>query len=84
MFVTKLNTTGSALSTRRSSAARESTTASRYVDNSGNAYVLGSTSSTDFPITAGAFDTTASGALRRNTDEAEPGRLGADLLHLLR
>ena len=46
--------------TPRSSAARRSTTASSVtVDGGGNAYVLGFSSSTDFPTTPGAFDTTA-------------------------
>ncbi len=63
MFVTKLNTTGSALvySTFLGGAAVDN--GGRVtVDGGGNAYVLGFTSSTDFPTTAGAFDTTANGA----------------------
>ena len=63
MFVTKLNTTGSALvySTFLGGAAVDN--GGRVtVDSGGNAYVLGFTSSTDFPTTAGAFDTTANGA----------------------
>jgi len=31
------------------------------VDNAGNAYIAGETLSTNFPITAGAFDTTYNG-----------------------
>ncbi len=63
MFVTKLNTTGSALvySTFIGGAAVDN--GGRLAINSGgNAYVLGSTSSPDFPTTPGAFDTTRNGA----------------------
>jgi Beta-propeller repeat len=62
-FVTKLNAGGSALlySTYLGGAAVEF--GSRVaVDAGGNAYVMGPTSSADFPTTAGAFDTTANGA----------------------
>ncbi len=45
---------------------------------------MGFTSSTDFPTTPGAFDTHAERRLRRDADEAEPGRLGARVLHLSR
>ncbi len=61
MFVTKLNTTGSALVySTFIGGARVDNGGRLTVDNGGSAYVLGSTSSTDFPTTAGAFDTTAS------------------------
>jgi hypothetical protein len=62
MFVTKLNTTGSALvySTFLGGAAVDNGGRLK-VDSGGNAYVLGFTSSTDFPTTTGAFDTTANG-----------------------
>src|SRR5205085_4579760 len=32
------------------------------VDASGNAYIAGTTSATDFPVTAGAYDTTENGS----------------------
>jgi hypothetical protein len=62
-FVTKLNAAGSALvySTYLGGAAQEFP-ARIAVDAGGNAYVTGSTSSADFPASAGAFDTTANGA----------------------
>jgi len=62
-FVTKLNAAGSALvySTYLGGTAVEF--ASRVaVDAALNVYVMGSTSSADFPTTPGAFDTTANGA----------------------
>jgi hypothetical protein len=55
-FVTKLNTSGSALvySTYLGGNAADSLNAIA-VDSNGNAYATGSTTSPDFPITAGAF-----------------------------
>jgi hypothetical protein len=61
-FVTKLNATGSALVYSTYLGASGIEYASRIaVDAGGNAYVAGSTSSPDFPTTAGAFDPTANG-----------------------
>ena len=61
-FVTKLNASGSALvySTYLGGSAVEYPTRIK-VDAGGNAFVTGTTSSPDFPTTAGAFDTTANG-----------------------
>src|SRR5207248_706524 len=63
-FVTKLNSTGSALvySTYLGGSSNEY---GHYigVDASGNAYVTGVTSSTDFPTTLGAFQTTYGGGI---------------------
>ncbi len=61
-FVTKLNSTGSALlySTYLSGDHRDRGTGIA-VDSSGNAYVSGETQSPDFPTTSGAFDTTQNG-----------------------
>jgi Beta-propeller repeat len=63
VFVTKLNATGSALtySTYLGGSGGENFLFGRAalaIDSGGNAYVTGSTSSTDFPTTSGAFDTT--------------------------
>jgi Tol biopolymer transport system component len=60
--VTKLNPAGSALvySTYLGGTLSDQTTDIK-IDAAGNAYVLGVTVSTDFPTTAGAFDTTSDG-----------------------
>lgn len=57
-FVTKLNASGSALvySTYLSGNAGESVSAIA-LDANGNAYATGNTGSSDFPVTAGAFQT---------------------------
>ncbi|HET6172388.1 MAG TPA: SBBP repeat-containing protein [Gaiellales bacterium] len=62
MFVTKLNPTGTALAYSTFLGGSGVDDGQRIaVDAGGNAYALGFTSSTDFPVTAGAFDTTANG-----------------------
>src|SRR4030095_13427039 len=62
-FVTKLNATGSALvySTYLGGTAVEFPSRVA-VDGGGNLFITGSTSSTNFPTTAGAFDKTHNGA----------------------
>ena len=63
MFVTKLNATGSALTySTYLGGTQVDNGSSIKVDAAGNAYALGFSSSTDFPTTPGAFDTTANGA----------------------
>ncbi|NUR78493.1 MAG: hypothetical protein HOQ28_19680 [Thermoleophilia bacterium] len=62
MFVTKVNATGSALAYSTYLGGAQVDNGERVaVDSGGNAYVLGFTSSLDFPTTPGAFDTTANG-----------------------
>ncbi|MBB3128651.1 putative repeat protein (TIGR01451 family) [Paenibacillus rhizosphaerae] len=63
-FVTKLNADGSALvySTYLGGSSGDVGNAI-IVDGTGNAYVTGSTASTNFPTTSGAFQTTGGGAL---------------------
>jgi hypothetical protein len=63
-FVTKLNTSGTALiySTYLGGSSRENfVRGGVVVDSAGNAYVTGDTSSTDFPTTPGAFQGTNGG-----------------------
>jgi len=64
-FVTKLNSTGSALvySTYLGGTGQDHGQ-SIAVDSSGNAYVTGVTESTNFPTTPGAFQTTIGGSLQ--------------------
>src|SRR5208337_3331284 len=87
-FVTKLNPAGSGLvysTYLGGSYADEGLVIA--VDSSGNAYVTGDTGSSDFPTTAGAFQTTFGGGppppqqpLRRLRYQAESQRPGPRLL----
>jgi hypothetical protein len=62
MFVTKLNPTGTSLVYSSFLGGAAVDNGERVaLDSGGNAYLLGFSSSTDFPTTAGAFDTTANG-----------------------
>lgn len=61
-FVTKINSTGSALVYSTFIGGSDLDGASAIaLDAAGNAYVTGTTSSTDFPTTVGAFDNTHNG-----------------------
>jgi hypothetical protein len=63
-FVTKLNATGSALLYSTYLGGSDGDGGSGIaVDSAGNAYVSGSTFSSDFPTTAGAFQTTLNGVI---------------------
>jgi hypothetical protein len=86
-FVSKLNPTGSALiySTYLGGGHDESGQWLA-ITNTGDVYVTGSTSSSDFPTTAGAFQTTKAGAtgsfdafVTRITPTSGPGTPGASL-----
>jgi uncharacterized protein (TIGR03437 family) len=59
-FVTKINPTGTALvySTLIAGSGNDYINGLR-IDSAGNAYIIGRTTSTDFPVTTGAFQTTA-------------------------
>jgi len=76
-FVTKLNPAGSALvySTYLGGSDREGGS-SIAVDAAGNAFVTGSTTSSDFPTTVTSFQTTFGGGTR----EAFSGRTGGDAI----
>ena len=73
MFVTKLNATGSALTySTYLGGTQVDNGSSIKVDASGNAYALGFSSSTDFPTTPGAFDTSANGAFDATLTKLNP------------
>ncbi|MEY2458982.1 MAG: hypothetical protein QOG30_812, partial [Acidimicrobiaceae bacterium] len=73
MFVTKLNATGSALTYSTFLGGTQVDNGSSIkVDASGNAYALGFSSSTDFPTTPGAFDTSANGAFDVTLTKLDP------------
>jgi hypothetical protein len=80
VFVTKLNPAGSALvySTALGGSAGEGANAVN-VDAAGNAWVTGNTSSADFPITAGAFDSSLNGVADVFVSELNPA--GSALLY---
>ncbi len=61
-FVTKLDPTGSALVYSTYLGGGGDMGAGIALDSSGNAYVTGTTGSADFPVTAGAYQTTLGGA----------------------
>jgi hypothetical protein len=80
MFVTKVNTTGTALAYSTYLGGTQVDDGQRVaVDSAGNAYALGFSSSTDFPTTAGAFDTTANGGFDVTVTKLNPA--GSALLY---
>jgi hypothetical protein len=82
VFVTKLNTTGSALVYSTYVGGRGSQSGFGIaVDSAGNAFVTGRTSSTDFPTTLGAFDTTRDGSDAFVTKLTPAGAGAADLVY---
>ena len=84
-FVTELNPTGSGLvySTYLGGSGDDYGNGIA-VDTSGNAYVTGYTVSSDFPTTAGAFQTTLDGGGDAFVTELNPTGSGLRLLHLSR
>jgi hypothetical protein len=72
-FVTKLDPAGSALAySTYLGGSTDGQAISIAVDGAGNAYVTGLTSSTDFPTTAGAFQTTRAGGTDAFVTELNP------------
>ena len=81
-FVTKLDATGSTLG--YSTFLEGSNTDQGHaitIDSSGNAYVVGRTNSSDFPITPGAVDTTFGGGATNDVFVSELGAAGTQLLY---
>ncbi len=83
-FVTKINPTGSALvySTYLGSDQESYTQGIGIaVDSSGNAYVTGPTTSTNFPVTPGAFQTTCGGSCWGNAFVTKFNPTGSALVY---
>jgi uncharacterized protein (TIGR03437 family) len=81
-FVTKLNPAGSALVYSTYLGGSGSDAASGLaVDGSGIAYIAGAASSTDFPVTQGALQTTNHSAAGGNAFLAEFNRAGSALVY---
>src|SRR4051812_24634424 len=73
IFVTKLNASGSTLAYSTFIGGTQVDNAERVaVDSSGNAYVLGFSSSLDFPTTAGAFNRTNKGGFDVTVTKLNP------------
>ena len=82
-FVTKLDATGSGLVYSTYLGGSDTDVGSGIaVDGAGSAYVTGDTTSTDFPTTAGAVQTTHAGGVRRLCDQAGRDRIRAGLFDL--
>lgn len=81
-FVTKLNTTGTALvySTYLGGSSSDQSFAIA-VDSSANAYVTGVTNSTNFPITPGAFQSALSAGFSNDTFVTKLNSAGTALLY---
>jgi uncharacterized protein (TIGR03437 family) len=81
-FVTKLNPAGSALVYSTYLGGSGSDAASGMaVDGSGNAYIAGAASSTDFPVTQGALQTTNRSGAGTNAFVTELNRAGSVLVY---
>jgi hypothetical protein len=77
MFVTKLNAAGSALAYSTFIGGTQVDNGERVaVDAGGNAYVMGFSSSLDFPTTAGAFDRTNNGGFDVTLTKVNPSGSG--------
>jgi hypothetical protein len=86
-FVAKINSTGSALvySTYLGGVGEAGGFGEEgfgiAVDGAGNAYVTGATSSTDFPVTAGAFQTACGGSCKGNAFVTKLNPTGSALVY---
>ena len=83
IFVTKLNAAGSALAYSTFIGGTQVDNGERVaVDAGGNAYVMGFSSSLDFPTTAGAFDRTNSGDFDVTLTKLNQSGSAPGLLHV--
>src|SRR5712692_5194523 len=79
VFVTKLNNSGGITYSTYLGGAADDTGAGIAVDASGNAYITGTTSSTNFPVTAGAFRTSLAGSSDAFVAKLDPN--GSSLIY---
>ena len=82
VFVTELNPSGSALiySTYLGGSGEDSASGIA-LDSAGNAYVTGATASTDFPTTAGSFQTSCAGSSCGDAFVAKLNSTGSTLVY---